>query len=94
MSIYFYIHNRQGLSCPQILLMGSFPFYPEASTIVFGPNADPFLMPLEAIAIYSFLTKTKSNFTVGDPISSFELNFQTLSQESQGYEATQHQQDI
>lgn len=66
----------------------------EASTIEFGPNVDPFLMPLEMIAIYSFLTKTKSNFAVGEPISSFELNFQTLSQESQGHEAVQHQQDI
>lgn len=61
---------------------------------MFGPSVDPFLMCQETGAVSSFLSKTKSSFAPGQPISSFELSFQTLSQASQGRKAVEHQQTV
>ena len=78
-------------SCwPGVIFLSSW----ESSPIVFGLSVDPFLMCQETVAVSSLLTKSKSYFAPGDPISSFELSFQTVSQASQGRKAVEPQQTI
>lgn len=93
-SIFTAIINKHWVA-PKSCWPGFIFFSPlEASTIAFDPSIDPFLMPQDTTAVYSFLTKTGSYFAPGETISSFALRIQTLSQELQGRNAMEHQQDI